>query len=90
MVLPSSITLARKMSLPTHSCPIPVGENAPVVLLDFTSKGLNISNNPDLLDCFLNLRLPELADTNPVDFTWIHTQQNTGTELATKAAKYPN
>ncbi len=70
--------------------PIPVGENAPVVLLDFTSKGLDISDDPDLLECFLNLPLPELADTNPVDFAWIHTQQNTGTELATKTAKYPD
>ncbi len=67
--------------------PIPVGENAPVVLLDFTSKGLD-SDDPDLLECFLNLPLPKLADTNPVDFAWIHTQQNTGTALATKAAKY--
>ena len=64
--------------------PIPVGENAPVVLLDFTSEGLNISNDPD----FLNLPLPKVAETNPMNFAWIHSQQNIGTELATKAAKY--
>ncbi len=40
--------------------PIPVGENAPVVLLDFTSEGLNISNDPDLLKCFFNLPLPKI------------------------------
>ncbi len=79
------------LRLPRHDVlPIPLGENAPVVLLDFTSKGLNTSNNPDLLECFLNLPLPKLAETNPVNFTWIHTQQNTGTELTTKAAKYPD
>ncbi len=54
--------------------PIPVGENAPVVLLDFTSKGLDISNDPDLLECLLNLPLPEVTETNPVDLVWIHTQ----------------
>ncbi len=70
--------------------PIPVGENAPVLLLDFASKGLDISDNSDLLKCFLNLPLPKLTETNPVNFVWIHTQQNTGTELITKAAKYPD
>ncbi len=67
--------------------PIPVGENASVVLLDVTSKGLDISNDLDLLECFLNLPLPEIAETNPVNFALIYKQQNTGTELATKAAK---
>ncbi len=49
-----------------------------------------VSDDPDLHKCFLNLPLPELTDTNPVDFAWIHTQQNTGAELTTKAAKYPD
>ncbi len=67
-----------------------MGENAPVVLLDFTSKGLDVSNDPDLLKCFLNLPLPKVSETNPVDFVWIHAQQNTGTKLAATAAKYPD
>ncbi len=70
--------------------PIPVGDNTPVVLLEFTSKGLNISNDPDLLECFLNLPLPKMAETNPVNFVWIHSQQNITTKLATKVAKYPD
>ncbi len=70
--------------------PIPVGENAPVVLFYFTSRCLDISDDPDLLECFINLPLPKIAETNPVDFAWIHLQQNIGTELATKAAKYPD
>ncbi len=70
--------------------PIPVGENAPVVLLDFTSRGLDISNDPDLLKCFLNLPLLKVAEINPVNFALIHTRQNIGIELATKAAKYPD
>ncbi len=50
------------LRLPRHDVSsIPAGENAPVVLLDFTSKGLDISNDPDLLECFLNLPLPKLA-----------------------------
>ncbi len=70
--------------LPRHEVlPIPVGENAPVVILNFTSKVLDIRNDPDLLKCFLNLPLPKVAETNPVDFSWIHTQQNTGTKFAT-------
>ncbi len=50
---------------PLPSCdvlPIPVWENAPVFLLDFTSKGPNISNDPDLLECFLNLPLPYVEE----------------------------
>ncbi len=54
------------------------------------SIGLDISNDPDLLECFLNLPLPDVAETNPDNFAWIHAQKNTGTELATKAAKYPD
>ncbi len=46
--------------------PTPVGENAPVVIFDFTSKGLNISNDPDLLGCFLNLPLPDVTEND----TW--------------------
>ncbi len=30
-----------------------------------------------------------MAENNHVDLKWIHNQQNIGTELATKAAKYP-
>ncbi len=65
--------------------PIPVAENA--VLFDFISDGLDISNDPDLLECFLNLPLPDIAENNSVDLKWIQTQQIIGTELATKAAK---
>ncbi len=67
---------------------VSVGENAPLVLLDFTSKFLNISNDPDLLECFLNLPLPDVEEKNSVNLKWIHTQQNIGTGLDTKAAKY--
>ncbi len=69
--------------------PIPVGKNSPVVLLEFTSKGFSISNDLDLLKCFLNLLLPDFAANNLVYLEWIHPQQNIGTELATKAAKLP-
>ncbi len=68
---------------------IPVGENVPVILLNFTSKGLDISNDPDLLKCFLNQSLPNVEENNPVYLNWIHTQQNTDTELDTKDAKHP-
>ncbi|KAL7467128.1 hypothetical protein ACHAXS_007498 [Conticribra weissflogii] len=70
--------------------PIPMGRNAPVVLLDFTSKGLDISYDPDLLEFFLNLPLPKVAETNPVDFAWMHAQQNIGTELATQQPSTQN
>ncbi len=56
-----------------NELPILVGENGPVVLFDFTSKGLDISNNPDLLKWFLNLPLPVVAENNPVDLGWIQT-----------------
>ncbi len=42
----------------------------------------------DLLKCFWTFPCP--AENNPVDLKWIHNQQNIGTELATKTAKYPN
>ncbi len=69
--------------------PIPVGVHVSVVLFNFTSKGLDISNDSDLLECFLNLPSYDIAENNPIDFEWIQTQQNIGTELATKAAKNP-
>ncbi|KAL7461283.1 hypothetical protein ACHAXS_001705 [Conticribra weissflogii] len=100
MVTLFPITLAREMSLPTHfhtshnpQCdvlPILVGENVSFVLFNLTSKGLEISNDPDLLECFLNLPLPNGAEKNPVDLAWVLNQQNKCTELATKATKYPN
>ncbi len=68
--------------------PIPVGENAHVILFNFTSKGLGISDDPYLLDCFLNLPLPDVAENTPVNLMWIYIQQNIGTKLATKAAWY--
>ncbi len=48
-------------------------ENASVVHYNFTSKGLNISNDYELLECFLNIPLPDIAKNNPEDFKWIHT-----------------
>ncbi len=54
----SSITQAKTISssfswLPhCDVSPILVGENAPVILFDFTPKGLNISNDPDLLSTY--------------------------------------
>ncbi len=54
--------------------PIPVRENAPVVLFDFMPKGLDINNNPDLLKCFLNLPLTNVTENNPVDLGWIYEQ----------------
>lgn len=53
--------------------PILVGKNGPIVLFDFTSKGLDISDSPELLECFFNLHLPDVAAINPVDLRWIHT-----------------
>ncbi len=69
---------------------MPVGENAPVVLFHFMSKGLDISDDPGLLECFLNLSLPEVAENYPVDLGWIQEQQNIGNELATTAIKHPD
>ncbi len=95
MVLQSSIILTRKMSLPTHSHVFHVvmfnssGGECSCCSSQLHFQGLNISNDPDLLECFLNLPLTKVAETNPVNFAWIYAQQNTGTELATKAAKYP-
>ncbi len=64
--------------------PIPVGENAPVVLFDFTSNRINISNDPDILKCFLNIPLPNVAENNPVDIKWLHELQNIGKDLQQK------
>ncbi|KAL7462880.1 hypothetical protein ACHAXS_003249 [Conticribra weissflogii] len=44
--------------------PISVEENDSVICFYFTSKSLGISNNPDLLECFLNFPLPEIAKIN--------------------------
>ncbi len=67
---------------------IPVEQNAPVVFFDFSSKDLDISNDPDLLKCFLILPLPNFKENNPVDLMWIQMQHIIGTELVIKAAKY--
>ncbi len=82
MVPLSSITLARKMPLPRHAhcsnagcvANYSGGENAPVVLFDFTSRDLDISNDPDLLKCFLKLPLPDIVENYPVDLKWIQSQ----------------
>ncbi len=66
-----------------------MGENPPFVLFNFISKGLHISEETDLLDCFLNLLLPNVAENNSVNLKWIHTQQIISTELATKAPNHP-
>ncbi len=60
---------------------IPVGENAPINLLNFNSKGLDISNNPDLLECFLDLPLPNNAENYPADLKWIITLQKMSLSL---------
>ncbi len=61
-----------------------MGEIDHVVLFDLTSKGLDISNDPDLFECFLNLPLPNVIENNLVDLKWIHTQQNIDIELVMK------
>ncbi len=68
--------------------PIPVGENVPVVLFDFTSKSLNINNDPDLTECFLNLPLLDVVEYKPVELKRIQTQQDIGTEHSIKAVKH--
>ncbi len=62
--------------------PIPMGENVPVVLFDFTSISLDINNDPELLKCFFNLPLPNFAENKPVDLKCIQTQQNISGEVA--------
>ncbi len=64
----------KKVIADTFSCllhcnmlPIPVGEIAPVVLFDFISKGLDISDDSDQLKILLNLPLLNDAVNNPVD-----------------------
>ncbi len=85
MVPQPFITLERKTFADTFSwlphcdvLTISVGENDHVVLFDFTSEGLGVSDDPDLLKCFLNL--PNSSFTK---------HQNMGTDVATKTAKYP-
>ncbi len=93
MVLPSSITLARKMSLPTHShishiamcCQFQWGR---MLLLIFVTSLPKALTSAMTLIC-LSASSTYLYPTNPVEFAWIHVQQNTGTELAKKAVKYP-
>ncbi len=58
--------------------------------LQLSSQRLDISIDPDMLQCFLNLPSSDVAENNPVDLEWIHTQQNTDMELATKTTKYPD
>ncbi len=65
-------------------------ENTPVIMFDFTKDSLNISNNPEHLDCFLNLPLLNIAVNSPIDFSWINRNKTTGNKLVTKAEKFPN
>ncbi len=51
--------------------PIPVEEYVPTVLLDFISKGANNSNDPDLLEYFLSLPLPNITENNSVTGGWL-------------------
>lgn len=64
-------------------------KSAPVVIFNFISKGLALIDDPDLLKCFCNLTLLDVAENNPVDLISIHTQENTVTEFAMKAINYP-
>ncbi len=64
--------------------------NVSIVFFDFTSKGLCIINDPDLLKFFLNLLLPDVTVNNTFDLGLTHDQQKICTELATKAAKHPD
>ncbi len=52
--------------------PILVGENDLLFLFNFAFEGLDISNDPNLLDCFISLILSSVTDNNPVDLKWIH------------------
>ncbi len=76
--------------LSCNMLPIPLRENDPVVFSDFTSKDIGISDDPDLLECFLNLPLTKFAENNRVELKWKQIHQNISTELATKAAWYPD
>ncbi len=62
--------------------PIPVEGNAPVVLFNFISTGLDISEYRHQLQSFINLPLPDITENNLVDLKWVHNQQNIGAELA--------
>lgn len=68
-------------SLLLHHCVALISEmvNAPVFI--FTSKGLNISNAPELFNCFLNLPFPHIAENNPVDLGWVHDHLNVETKI---------
>ncbi len=63
---------------------IPVWENAHVFLFYFILKGLDISDDNDLLECIFNLPLPNIGENNAIDLKLIQPQL-----LATKTAKYP-
>ncbi len=93
----SSITLARKMSLPTNS-----HESHTVMCCQFQwGRMLLLSSSISLeyaltsamsliLKCFLNFPLHGIAENNPVDLKWIINQQNTSIEPTMKAKKCPN
>ncbi len=58
-----------------------------MILLSSSTSPLKAS---DLLKCSVKLPLLNATENNPVDFEWIHMEQNIGIDLATKAAKYPD
>ncbi len=72
---------------PTARCvSTPERQNAPVVLFDFINNSLDVSNNPELLECLLNFPVPKLRANSTVDLSWIYEQQNIGNEHTTKPA----
>ncbi len=90
-----NIDLVRKVSLTIslflqwyNVSQIPEGENKTIVTLDFASNSLGISNEPELLKCFLNLPLLDVVVSNPFDFNWIYEQHNIGNDLATNGTQY--
>ncbi len=54
---------------------ISLGENASAVLFNVIYKSHDISNDSDLLECFLNLPLSNVAENKPVDLKLIYTQK---------------
>ncbi len=68
---------------------IPKGKSSPVILFNFTPEGFNISNDYDQLKGFLDLRIPDITENNPVDLKYLYIQQNMGVKFVTKATKYP-
>ncbi len=66
----------------THSCPDCLEESVLLkdkqvfVLKGSISKGMDFSDNPLLIECFLHLPPLEVQDTNPTDYQWIFTKQN--------------